>query len=855
MTKHLYLILLFCHCISQAQIVNQNYLFQNIGNDTTIQLSVGGYLDAKNSEYWNLYYTLGINGSMSYNYSNEPAKTISLSNHNTFAVEALSLITNNRGNWYEIDSLKKEIINPLSVTPKDIIIDIFNFTSENNKYWFELDQNSNNQYDLTKLLTTYGMGHCAHYASATSLIGYAANNIPTNQKIYHLNGGAHAISGISIDSSKYAAIDSDHDAYYLNYDNTSLATIDDIQADNYLFHRTKHYGKIFPFSPQMNLALLTPLINNNYTAVITDSGFNYVGKTGNSNSKCYFALRPTETISFYPRDTAVQYHQINTINYGVNPSKDDLKYSTIGNGDFVLNPIYNNTSLSTIFTNTSNLKKAANVALDTTLLKLVNNAINGEAILKMNSPFIIINGELKFTNFLNGAADTLSIVFSKDSTLWIPIYSNSGMGLNADSIILRNMIRPDSSTAINEYFIRIKLKSNSANSYFKLIKSSCLFQCSKSFIPRLQIGNNTIRIKSKTGAVPSGMELKINTQEDYSNHVPNSPTTAVFPLNNSTVDSINFTFHWNVPTDPDGNSIIDYHFQLSEFSDFRHTLSTNFDQMFWLKNYPYGIDVTNNLLPNFKPDFSNFLQNNKTYYWRVRASDNLFAWSSWSPTWSFTTQIPMTPYDAHFELTNVADSLALVWEANPSGTIPSAFKIHASNIAGGFTPVDSTSLFSTANYSKYIQDSMAYAFYRVAALDNYGNETTPTPAISFPLKNTYVLNDSINLSTLLLAVNPIGYARFILYDTAYFNLINNNLVSKQIGKTMISICRMIGTDTIYDKQVLANIFSIAPPNTSNIKNSEPVMYPISAMSVSATTSSFSMVGGYRPLVHPSSLVT
>ena len=72
-------------------------------------------------------------------------------------------------------------------------------------------------------------------------------------------------------------------------------------------------------------------------------------------------------------------------------------------------------------------------------------------------------------------------------------------------------------------------------------------------------------------------------------------------------------FQWKAATDPDGDAITDYHFQLSDHPEMRWPMSPNFDK--YVSRTP-DKGSTRYTLPR-----PGLLTHGKTYYWHVKAKD------------------------------------------------------------------------------------------------------------------------------------------------------------------------------------------------------------------------------------------
>jgi len=148
----------------------------------------------------------------------------------------------------------------------------------------------------------------------------------------------------------------------------------------------------------------------------------------------------------------------------------------------------------------------------------------------------------------------------------------------------------------------------------------------------------------------------------------------LFPADGGETDSTGVTFQWSPPSDPDGDEIADYHFELSDRPDMRWPLSTNFAKL---------ISNTN----QYTLPYDGMLAPDRKYYWRVRAKNTEGVWGQWSRTWSFTTRGTAAPVDLAIEYNPERRVGTLRWKPNPVGRRPVSFRVYGSD-EKGFTISD-----------------------------------------------------------------------------------------------------------------------------------------------------------------------
>jgi hypothetical protein len=220
----------------------------------------------------------------------------------------------------------------------------------------------------------------------------------------------------------------------------------------------------------------------------------------------------------------------------------------------------------------------------------------------------------------------------------------------------------------------------------------------------------------------------------------------VYPPNRGEAEGTKVALEWEPATDPDGDAIADYHFQLSNRADMRWPLSPNFDRLI-ARTVDKG--TAKYTLP-----YAGLLNPDQTYYWRVRARDDRGVWGPWSTTWSFTPRGPGVPLNP--SLTREGSGCVLGWQPNPKGRRPAAYRVYGSDEKGfsvsdapykvnvgnqddGRSPDFPANLVAETTSTKLtvIGPDLALpnankAFYRVVAVDGEGNRSGPSDYVAAP---------------------------------------------------------------------------------------------------------------------------
>jgi len=227
---------------------------------------------------------------------------------------------------------------------------------------------------------------------------------------------------------------------------------------------------------------------------------------------------------------------------------------------------------------------------------------------------------------------------------------------------------------------------------------------------------------------------------------PAAPPAPIYPAADGTVEETDIVFAWKAPQVAAGDTVADYHFELSDRADLAWPLSSNFEKL--LSNTAdrgtarYGLPGAGLLNPGQK------------YYWHVRAKTDKGVWGPWSQTWSFTSGGPEQPVDVHLE--NLNDGrMALRWKPGAASKKPAKYRIYGSD-EKGFSisdqpyqrSVGSSKEVASRSPANFVAETASTelvvlgaglesasankAFYRVVAVDEKGKRSGPSDYATAP---------------------------------------------------------------------------------------------------------------------------
>lgn len=245
--------------------------------------------------------------------------------------------------------------------------------------------------------------------------------------------------------------------------------------------------------------------------------------------------------------------------------------------------------------------------------------------------------------------------------------------------------------------------------------------------------------------------------ENTNNNIPPNPPSLIVPSNSSTVIHYGYDdpvyFEWSVASDPD-NDVTAYEWNIDDNPNFSSPSYYTMEA-----NHTYA---NTNQYSTPRP----YLDDNQTYYWKVRTRDSNYNYSNFSQTYSFYLEdgnapsAPQLVFPLHeTECSN--DNLTFDWYASndPSGN-DIDYKLYISTSPSFDSNVDiyttSNTLYnvglpqSTALYWKVeaINSNNSSSFSETRSLYTQGAGTTNTiPQIEYtsPENEAIITSDSIHL--------------------------------------------------------------------------------------------------------------
>lgn len=254
-------------------------------------------------------------------------------------------------------------------------------------------------------------------------------------------------------------------------------------------------------------------------------------------------------------------------------------------------------------------------------------------------------------------------------------------------------------------------------------------------LPEMGVGKNSFTYTDESTA----RKVRVTHEwvERSASKPPQASPSAAYPPDKGDAAGTDIVFKWTPASDPDGDKVADYQFELSSRADLRWPLSMTFSKLI-SRTADAG-------RPQYTLREPGLLTGGKRYYWHVRAKCAKGVWGPWSATWSFTANAPNYPTQLSLE------SGVLRWKANPTGRTAVSYRVYGSD-EKGFSVSDQsypvTVGTSAELKSPFPANFIAEAkgtelavsgrtYYRVVAVDDAGKRSGPSDYVTAPRPAIY----------------------------------------------------------------------------------------------------------------------
>jgi len=427
----------------------------------------------------------------------------------------------------------------------------------------------------------------------------------------------------------------------------------------------------------------------------------------------------------------------------------------------------------------------------------------GILIYKIECPYAIVGGRIGGEFFRKKDEDILKIYISFDGKLWQNLWLASTTGKFEEYLSFDHLRNFNLAPPLHHYFIKVELKASGCqvNVGIQNLLIETEFQAYWPSLPGLRLGENNITYIDEI-LEPHQVTIVHRWKESSSIQAPGVPKTPIFPKNGAIINGLNFTFCWEMPGDSK-EEIVDYEFFLSSRPDLAWPLAPNFET-FMGKGEPELL----------MPEYSFFLRG-ATYYWRVRAKNAKGVWGPWGKVWRFTVQGPDAPKNLKTKIEN--RKVVLSWELI-EGKHPHHYEVYASNEKGfipscrrypmwqktgqrEFYSTFEPNLMATIKDNKItiVDEKSPYplankSFYRVIAVDEQGNQSTPSPYIE--IKHPFIYSSPNKLAEVKKLYQYHVYSITSMGDLQYNRLLYSGIMGSSGDPTY-----PIGTSRIFQDKL------------------------------------------------------
>ena len=390
-------------------------------------------------------------------------KTITIRNLGDEIVVDPRIIVNGRKDWFSVDSILAEILEP-GMSKRDKAIAIWRFVVANRAH----DQPAHHHvemHDPVRFFNVYGYGFCDDAATNFMVLAKKAN---VRSRVWTLEG--HVVAEAFYNQA-WHMFDADAEVYYLNEDRRTIASVEQLADNPALIRRNPG-----PF----------PQYNEDWVRIFGSKEDNRIGGWYRVNSGAShlmaFTLRPGESLM---RSRQNWGHFV--------ASRARTEPASYGNGRFTFAPVLRDglfrkgATEATGITETTTGKRH----------KLIfAPGAGGEARITypFTSPYPILSGRARIVGELHGDGDAW-LEYSEDGERRVKLWTTSEAGKIELEIPLDGQFRKDTHRPVYWYRLTLGFTANTAGSEWHVEKLhfESDVQLAPHALPELEEGSNEVR--------------------------------------------------------------------------------------------------------------------------------------------------------------------------------------------------------------------------------------------------------------------------------------------------------------------------------------------------------------------------
>ncbi len=582
----------------------------------------------------------------------QPNRSVLIENVGSTDVENPWLLLNGRRRWRNLKEIAASVTEGYT-TPADKARALWEFER---RHRFHATTCDDENYDAVKVLHVYGYSLCGNEAYVINDLWKAAGLEP--RRGYPIG---HCVSEVFYDGG-FHLLDSDEHVICLERDNHTIASCAEVVRDHDLMKRTHAYGILQS--------------DQRKTDEFSASLYSYEGRRQgdygmHAKHRMEMRLRPGESIELRWDHQGKEYSGGTSPQQGQGPSDrlgglrrwGPAAHDNLRNGRLRYRPDFG-----------ADLWKPGTETIDNVRPDRSGAAIHvddaaqpASVVWAMAAPYVFVGGQATATVML-GEGARAQWQFAAPGEPWQTIAEVKKVGTGKLAGSIDGLVSPRRKPAYR-FLFRLVLQGQASASNVELAGD---IQTSALALPELEVGSNRLEY-SDSNRGPRQVRVVHRWLERTCWHPPQAPAQPLSPRQGQTVSGSDVTFRWSVPRDPDGDKIVDYHFELSEYADMRWPLSPNFEKLS-SKTAARG-------KPQYALPYVGLLNPATTYYWHVRAQDATGVWGAWSRTFSFQVESPGVPLAVRLE-PGGEGRLVLHWSPNPQGTRPVRYAVYGSDEKG-----------------------------------------------------------------------------------------------------------------------------------------------------------------------------
>lgn len=510
--------------------------------------------------------------------------------------------------------------------------------------------------DPLKVLNVYGYTLCGNEAHVINDLWKAAGLTTRRGRPI-----GHVVCEVFYDGD-FHLMDSDEHVICLKRDNRTIASCAEVVRDHDLVKRTHTYG----------IGRREDRKTDEFSASLYVYEGQRQGDFGNNTKHAMdLTLRPGESLELrwdhvgkeYSGGTDPEEGQRLRDGLGSLARWGPTAYDNLRNGKLRYRPDLSRPSAQ------RGVERIDSATFDThsAAIKPIDPRKPATVVWHFASPYVFVGGKASAAVTL-GPNATAEWKHSADKETWKTIAAVSGPGRTMLTGSIDRLVSPRRRPAYR-FWMQLVLAGNAEA---REVAFDNDVQTSVLSLPELEVGANRIKYIDSN---QQQRQIRITHRwlKRTAWHPPEPPREAIAPSDGETVSGTQVTFRWSPAEDPDGDRIVDYHFELFEHADIRWPLSPNFEKLISL--------TPSKGKPEWTVPYVGLLNPDTDYYWRVRARDAKGVWGPWSATFRFRAKAPGVPLTPRLAADGNTD-LMLCWSPNPRGQPPVAYKVYGSDERG-----------------------------------------------------------------------------------------------------------------------------------------------------------------------------